>query len=495
MDVRRRASSALAWAQQARFAARALPFVLAILLIVWSGSQGAGAEEKGVPDILVGLAKASGAVISSASQLSVIGVTGGKPSSPAVLPRGASVAISISPSGVCWESSHAGEAQSGLSEGPLLVSPVEAAGPQALDTSFCLASLRGGTSGLVGSSFRGSLIAVPASGQLVLTNVVGFEDYVGSVVGAEMPSGWPSQSLEAQAVAIRTYAAYKMGFRSASDIPDYIGDFGQIQPGNVLLWASDPVYRGISKETPASKQAAASTRGQVLMYGGSPIAAFFHSDAGGMTEDPRYVWGRPIPYLQPVLEVPHESPHSSWTCVLSWEDLASGLSGLGVDVDEAVDILEGCEPGPSGRWSGIRVETKDGPAAVTATAFRGAFPGVRSMLFSSYAYGGGGETKAQISPNMDVFVAGSDGRTTSTRLSSCAAEGGRNARTEDLRGAFVLARRMESQASPYVIQGMGWGHGVGHSQYGAAAMAESGYDAQAILRLYYPGTDLVRWWQ
>jgi len=36
---------------------------------------------------------------------------------------------------------------------------------------------------------------------------------------------------------------------------------------------------------------------------------------------------------------------------------------------------------------------------------------------------------------------------------------------------------------------------VGLSQYGAAAMAESGYDARAILRLYYPGTDLVRWWQ
>jgi stage II sporulation protein D len=37
----------------------------------------------------------------------------------------------------------------------------------------------------------------------------------------------------------------------------------------------------------------------------------------------------------------------------------------------------------------------------------------------------------------------------------------------------------------------GFGHGVGMSQYGAAAMAEEGADYRTILAHYYPGTTLA----
>jgi stage II sporulation protein D len=39
-----------------------------------------------------------------------------------------------------------------------------------------------------------------------------------------------------------------------------------------------------------------------------------------------------------------------------------------------------------------------------------------------------------------------------------------------------------------VVEGRGWGHGVGLSQYGARAMARHGHDHRAILDHYYPGT-------
>ena len=42
----------------------------------------------------------------------------------------------------------------------------------------------------------------------------------------------------------------------------------------------------------------------------------------------------------------------------------------------------------------------------------------------------------------------------------------------------------------YVVQGHGYGHGIGMSQYGAEGAARAGLSHQEILAFYYPGTDL-----
>lgn len=41
-----------------------------------------------------------------------------------------------------------------------------------------------------------------------------------------------------------------------------------------------------------------------------------------------------------------------------------------------------------------------------------------------------------------------------------------------------------------VLNGHGWGHGVGLCQIGAAVMASKGYDYKEILRYYYAGTEV-----
>ena len=58
--------------------------------------------------------------------------------------------------------------------------------------------------------------------------------------------------------------------------------------------------------------------------------------------------------------------------------------------------------------------------------------------------------------------------------------------------AFVLLV-LPTQAGAgtvFVIDGRGWGHGVGMSQYGARGYAEAGWGYQRILRHYYRGTKL-----
>ncbi|MDH3250511.1 MAG: hypothetical protein OEQ47_16195, partial [Acidimicrobiia bacterium] len=42
----------------------------------------------------------------------------------------------------------------------------------------------------------------------------------------------------------------------------------------------------------------------------------------------------------------------------------------------------------------------------------------------------------------------------------------------------------------YVIEGSGWGHGVGMSQYGARALAAAGRSAAEIIGYYYTGVTL-----
>ena len=45
-------------------------------------------------------------------------------------------------------------------------------------------------------------------------------------------------------------------------------------------------------------------------------------------------------------------------------------------------------------------------------------------------------------------------------------------------------------AEGFILDGHGWGHGVGMCQWGAAELARRGATAEEILQLYYPGSAL-----
>ncbi len=67
-----------------------------------------------------------------------------------------------------------------------------------------------------------------------------------------------------------------------------------------------------------------------------------------------------------------------------------------------------------------------------------------------------------------------------------------------LAGAAVLVAagpgaQAEEVAGPpgtFTLEGAGWGHGVGMSQWGAFGMARAGHDAASIVRHYYSGTEV-----
>jgi stage II sporulation protein D len=49
----------------------------------------------------------------------------------------------------------------------------------------------------------------------------------------------------------------------------------------------------------------------------------------------------------------------------------------------------------------------------------------------------------------------------------------------------------EPGGAGFVLEGHGWGHGVGMCQWGAAELARRGLSAPEILAYYYPGIELV----
>ncbi len=126
-----------------------------------------------------------------------------------------------------------------------------------------------------GRSYGGYLeIRVYPTRDLRAINIVNIEDYLKGVVPLEMgPEMWPEiEALKAQAVAARSYIFKNMGQFSEEGYD--ICDTPRCQ-----------VYGGKSAEHPLSTQAVDATIGQIAVYDGLPINAFYTSTCGGMTED------------------------------------------------------------------------------------------------------------------------------------------------------------------------------------------------------------------
>ncbi|MCF6092749.1 SpoIID/LytB domain-containing protein [Microaerobacter geothermalis] len=116
-------------------------------------------------------------------------------------------------------------------------------------------------------------------------NELPFEEYLYGVVGSELATGWPLESLKVQAVIARTYAlglGNKYGIAHLSDT------------------TFEQAYKGFTVEGEDIRRAVDSTRGEVITYNGKLSATYYYSNAGGMTAGGIEVWGNDVPYLQPV---------------------------------------------------------------------------------------------------------------------------------------------------------------------------------------------------
>lgn len=134
--------------------------------------------------------------------------------------------------------------------------------------------------GLKGLSrrFPGVVRVTQEGGVLKLINDVDVEDYLPSVVTAELGDGKPAAQ-EAQAVVSRTFAltATRRHGGAGHDLCDL---------------AHCQVYRGLDDVTDAARAAVKKTKGQVVLLGGVALKpVFFHASCGGHTSRGQDVFG------------------------------------------------------------------------------------------------------------------------------------------------------------------------------------------------------------
>ncbi len=262
------------------------------------------------------------------------------------------------------------------------------------------------------------------------------EDYIKGVVGAEMPAEFEPAALEAQAVAARTYAVKSMrsfGGGGVSDHPDadVSTDFTKNQ-----AWLSQDVlkerwgkkYEAYNKRI---SEAVDATYGQILVYEDKPISSVFHSTSGGRTASAKEVWGYDYPYLQSVeCKWDEKSPRYSDSKSIALPDIESIL-------------------GPE---AGVMAAVQSGDQSITK---------VLSLTES--------------------------GRVNEIRIGSKTFKG------QEVRN--LLGLRSENftvalQGDQLVFKTLGYGHGVGMSQYGANGMAKLGKSYKDILLYFYTGVKL-----
>lgn len=333
-----------------------------------------------------------------------------------------------------------------------------------------------------GNTYSGILELVPQNGALRVVNVAYLEDYVRGVVVSEVFSNWPDEALRSQAIVARTFTLYTVGKHSADGF-------------DICNSTHCQSYRGIGAAVESTDRAVADTRGLVVAYNGAPALTTYHSSSGETTENSQSAWGgdqSQYPYLVSVHTGFNECANytnGKWSYTVSAQELAdyinekSAYAGI---LKGPVDSIECDRLGGSNYVYKLTVSDEFGNEIVIERSTQ-----VRSFLAQfcksacftvsahSPVYVGTGEEYMLDTQNMYVMTA--DGLQSMTAPASGL----------EVLTASGLAVAGAAKDRMFTIDGEGYGHGVGMSQYGAMTLAERGYDYRYILSLYFPETEIV----
>jgi stage II sporulation protein D len=189
--------------------------------------------------------------------------------------------------------------------------------------------------------------------------VMGVEEYVRGI--SEVPSSWPPGALQAQAIAARTYAYWRIA--------------GPLRAGcscDVYTSTSDQVFIGWDKEAASQgerwTQAVQATDHTVATYGGSPIYAAYSSSSGGHTENIERVWpgSAPQPYLRGVCDPGDDvddNPSRVWAASFDRSALTTGLRPYTGNIGTVTRFTD-WSLGVSGRVTTVRVVGTHGARVV-----------------------------------------------------------------------------------------------------------------------------------
>ena len=197
------------------------------------------------------------------------------------------------------------------------------------------------------------------------------------------------------------------------------------------------LYGGKTAERTRTNRAVKDTQGLILLYHDQVFPTFYHSTCGGLTEHASVMGPFDLEPLNGSIPCSFcvGSPFYRWQRRLTKADVAWAVTQQGRGSIWPVEDLEVIERTQTGRVAKVRIRGASRTLILTGYEFRQlfGFERIRSTAFA-------------IIPDGEAFI----------------------------------------------LQGHGWGHGVGLCQWGAAELAQRGLSAREILAFYYPGAGLAR---
>jgi len=264
------------------------------------------------------------------------------------------------------------------------------------------------------SPYRGDLELIIYEKQIMPVNSVQSEEYLYSVVPSEIGSYFPEEAIKAQILAARTYLYH--------NIQNY-----KYKEFDLMDNVNSQMYLGMERENSKINKLVDNTVGEIIVFGGKPINALYHSTSGGITANNEDVWGgNPVPYLRSRDDRNNEekSPRKKWTTSITKAELSKS-AGFAVKKIKVLSMN-------NGRVITLRLIGKD-KKTVTGNEFR-------RMVGYNKIY--------------------------STQF------------------------KIKDAGENFVFFGKGSGHGVGMSQYGAYGLAVKGKKYREIIFYYYTGVEI-----
>ncbi|MDD2568487.1 MAG: SpoIID/LytB domain-containing protein [Clostridia bacterium] len=334
-----------------------------------------------------------------------------------------------------------------------------------------------------------------------IVNIVDMEHYLYGVLGKEMSYGAHAQALAAQAVVARSYA-----YSSLTPTPNY----------DVTATGKDQVYGGYDAEmamgTEKIRAAVNDTTKQVMYYkNGSEsvlVRAFYSANMGGYTENNENVWGgEALPYLRGVASPYDRYTTSTYTWQVTYTPAqmkslaekymsARGISGsFGTFKELKLSTSNYSNTGST--VSGRITKAQIVGTGCTVTAYRDnirtmlklkstlfTVEGVQTTALAGELYVANGYGNKLKRTWQDLFALGSNGIKQLLSQNTYPAVISAN-------GTYALNNSTlpTTLSGDIVINGKGYGHGVGMSQTGAMFMAKDGYTYMEILKHYFGGSN------
>ncbi len=266
---------------------------------------------------------------------------------------------------------------------------------------------------------------------------IDIEEYVKGVVMGEMPLEFDLEALKAQAICSRTYAYYfKMGYATSTYAKEHNADIASshlyaqewIPPDKY----SEKTGTGAKAEEYLKKlnTAVESTKGQIITFDGKPIVAYFHASSGGQTEDAANVFNINVSYLKSVSSPGEEG-------------------GYGYTDEKTYTYKEFIEKINSAYKTGLTVNN--------------------------------------IESKLKVISRTASGRVDKIQLGNVTITGVQLRTALSLRSTNLT---IKVSANTVTIDTIGYGHGVGMSQFGANYMAKNGAKYNEIIKHYFTGVQI-----